>query len=122
MRLDRRQVKDVFADEPPRNHETVAIHLIENQEPVGEVPDRVANVDPLLVAFVEVDVAQPVGLDHRELLVLAFAELGVDDDRPVVTRVNQYRTDNRPASSLEPRRPVATVSSTSRERRNATRC
>ena len=65
----------------------------------GEIADRVADVDPRLVAFVEVDVPQPVRLDDRQLLVLALAEVRVDDDRAVVAGVDQRRGDSRRASS-----------------------
>ena len=53
-----------------------------------QIPDRVADVDPLL-GLVDVDVAQPVRLDDVDLLVLALPEVRVDDDRPVVAGVDQ---------------------------------
>ena len=55
-----------------------------------QIADRVADVDPLL-AFVEVDVAQAVRLDHVDLLVLALAEVRVDDHGAVVAGVDQVR-------------------------------
>ncbi len=89
--LHRRQVQDVLADEPLRDHEPVRVDLVQAEELVGELADRVADVDPRLVAFVEMDVAQAVGLHHRQLLVLGFAEVRVDHDRAVVAGVNQLR-------------------------------
>ena len=53
-----------------------------------EVTDGVADVDPLL-ALVQVDVAQAVGLDDVQLLVFTLAEVRVDDDGAVVTGVDQ---------------------------------
>ena len=98
------------------------IDVIEAEELVGEIADRVADVDPRLVAFVEMDVAQAVRLDHRQLLVLALAEVRVDDDGAVVAGVDErrvvavalHRADD--AVELPRRRRRA------RERRNATRC
>ena len=89
MGLDRRQMNDVLADEPARDHEAVGIDLVEAEKPLREVADRVTDVHPGLVALVEVDVAQTVGLHHRQLLVLAFTEVRVDDDGAVVAGVNQ---------------------------------
>ena len=84
------KMNDVLADEAPRNVEAVGVDLVEAQEPVREVADGVADVDPFL-AFVEVDVAKPVRLHHRELLVLPLGEVSVDDDGAVVAGVDQVR-------------------------------
>ena len=51
-------------------------------------PTASPNRDPLL-AFVEVDVAQAVRLDDVDLLVLALAEVRVDDDGAVVAGVDE---------------------------------
>ena len=83
------QVDDVLADEAARNHEPVGIDLIEAEELLREIADRVLDVDPGLVALVEMDVLQAMRLDHVELLVLAFAEMGVDDHGAVVAGVDQ---------------------------------
>ena len=88
MRLDRRQVDDVLADEALRNVEAVGIDLVEHQELVGQIAHRVADVDPLL-AFVEMDVAQPVRLHDVDLLVLGLAQMRVDDHGAVVAGVDQ---------------------------------
>ena len=88
VRLHGRQVDDVLADEPPRDHEPVRVDLVQAEELLREVADRVPDRDPLL-ALVEVDVAQAVRLDDVELLVLALAEVRVDDDGAVVARVDQ---------------------------------
>ena len=72
--------------------EAVGIDLVQDQELVGEVAHRLAHRDPLL-ALVEVDVAQAVLLDHRELLVLALAEMGVDHHGAVVAAVDQRRVE-----------------------------
>ncbi len=53
-----------------------------------QVADGVADVDPLL-ALVEVHVAQAVRLDDVDLLVLALAEVGVDDHGAVVAGVDE---------------------------------
>ena len=53
-----------------------------------QVADRLPDGDPLL-ALVQVDVAQPVRLDRAELLVLALAQVRVDDDGAVVARMDQ---------------------------------
>ena len=90
VRLDRRQMNDVLADEPARNHEPLRVHLVQAEEVLRQIADGVVDVDPLF-AFVDVDVAQPVRLDDRELLVLALAQVRVDHDRPVVARVDQIR-------------------------------
>ena len=89
VRLDGRQMDDVFADEPPRNHETLRIHLVQAEELFREIADGVTDVDPLF-AFIDMDVAETVCLDDRQLLVFALAEVGVDDHCPVVTRVHQF--------------------------------
>ena len=86
--LDRRQVDDVLADEPLRDQEALGVDLVQAEEFLRQVADRVADVDPLL-AFVQVDVAQAVRLDDVELLVLALAEVGVDDDGAVVAGVDE---------------------------------
>ncbi len=103
--LHRRQVDDVLADEPARNHEAVGVDLVQAEELLRQIADRVADVDPRLVAFVEVDVAQPVRVDDVDLLVLALAEVRVDDDRAVVARVDQVRVVavllHRPDHALE---------------------
>ena len=65
----------------------LGIDLVQAEELVGQLADRVANVDPFL-AFVEVYVAQAVGLDDVDLLVLALAQMGVDDDGAVVAGVD----------------------------------
>ena len=87
MRLDGGQVDDVFADKPLRDHESVGINLVQAQELIGQVPDRIPHVDPF-VAFVKMDVFQPVSLDDRQLLVLPLAEVRVDHHGPVVTAVD----------------------------------
>ena len=78
-----------------RDHEPVGVDLVQAEELVGEIADRVADVDPGLVAFVEVDVAQAVRLHHRQLLVLRLAEVRVDDDGAVVAGVDQRRDRSR---------------------------
>ena len=45
-------------------------------------------MDPLL-PFVEVDVPQAMSLDHGQLLVLPFPQMGVDHHRPVVAGVEE---------------------------------
>ena len=59
-------------------------------ELLREIADRVTDIDPLF-GLVDVNVAQPVRLDDVDLLVLALAEVGVDHDGAVVTRMNQAR-------------------------------
>ncbi len=76
---------------PPR------VHLVQAEELLRQIADRVADVDPLL-AFVEVNVPQPVRLDDVDLLVLALAEVRVDDDGAVVAGVDQRRDRSRPSS------------------------
>ena len=88
--LHRRQVDDVLPDEALRNHEALRVDLVEAGELLRQIADRVADVDPLL-GFVDVDVPQPVRVDDVDLLVLALAEVRVDDDRAVVAGVNQRR-------------------------------
>ena len=90
VRLDRRQMNDVLADEPARNHEPLRIDLIQAEELFCEVSDRVTDVDPLF-AFINMDVAEAVRLDDRQLLVLALAEVSVDHHRTVVARMHQFR-------------------------------
>ena len=90
VRLDRGQMDDVLADEAAGNHEALRIDLVQAQELLRQIADRVADVDPLFT-FVEVDVAQLVRLDDVDLLVLAFAEVRVDHDGAVVAGVNQVR-------------------------------
>ena len=51
-----------------RNHEAVGVDLVQAEELLGEIADRVADVDPRLVAFVEVDVAEAVRLHHVSCL------------------------------------------------------
>jgi hypothetical protein len=82
------QMNDVLADEAPRNVEAIAVDLVEAEKPVREVTDGVADVDPFL-SFVEMDVAKPVRLHDRELLVLPLGEVSVDDDGAVVAGVYQ---------------------------------
>ena len=91
VRLHRRQVQDVLADEPLRDHEPVGVDVVQAEELVREIADRVADVDPRLVAFIEMDVAQAVRLHDRQLLVFGFAEVRVDDDGAVVAGVDQLR-------------------------------
>jgi hypothetical protein len=91
VRLHRRQMQDVLADEALRDHEPVRVDVVQAEELVGEVADGVADVDPRLVALVEVDVAQAVRLHHRQLLVFGFTKVSVDDDGAVVAGVNQLR-------------------------------
>ena len=67
------------------------IDLVQAEELLREVADGVADVDPLL-ALVEVDVAEAVRLDDVDLLVLALAEVRVDDDGAVVARVDEVRS------------------------------
>ena len=98
MGFHRRQVDDVFPDEALRDHESLRVDLVQAGELLREVADRIADVDPLL-GLVDVDVAQVVRLDDVDLLVLGFAEVGVDDDGAVVAGVNQLRNRSRPASS-----------------------
>ena len=98
VRLHGRQVDDVLADEALRDHEALRVDLVEAHELLRQVADRLADVDPLL-GLVEVDVAQAVRLDDVDLLVLALAEMRVDDDRAVVARVHQRRDRSRRASS-----------------------
>ena len=98
--LHGRQVDDVLADEAARNHEPVGIDVVQAEELLREISDRVADVDPRLVALVQVDVPQPVGLDDVELLVLAFTEVRVDDDRAVVAGV-----DALPGIAIRQQRP-----------------
>ena len=82
------QMDDVLADEALGDREALRVDLVEAQELLGEIPHRLADGDPLL-ALVEVDVAQAVGLDHVDLLVLALAQVRVDDDGAVVTAVDE---------------------------------
>jgi hypothetical protein len=86
--LDRWQVQDVLADEAARDHEPVRVDLIQAQELAGQVANGVLDVDPGLVALIEVDVLQTVGLDDGQLLVLAFTQVRVDDHGAVVAGVN----------------------------------
>ena len=90
VRLHRRQVDDVLADEALRDHEALRVDLVQAGELLRQIADRVTDVDPLL-GLVDVDVAQAVRFDDVDLLVLALAEMGVDDDRAVVARVDQRR-------------------------------
>ncbi len=53
VRLDRREVDDVLADEPLRDREALRIDLVEAEELLPQVTDRVTDVDPVL-ALVEV--------------------------------------------------------------------
>ena len=122
MGLHRRQVQDVLADEPLRDHESVGIDVVEADELVGQIADGVADVDPGLIALVEMDVAKAVRLHDWQLLVFRLAQVGVDDHRPVVARVNQLRLVavlfHRVDHAVElPRR-----ASTNPERKNARRC
>src|SRR5262245_19904513 len=80
---------DVLADEPARDHEAVRIHIVQAEKPLRQIADGLAHVYPRLVSFVEVNVPQTVRIDDIDLLVLAFAEVRVDDDRPVVAGVDQ---------------------------------
>src|SRR5262249_701755 len=71
------------------NVEALRVDVIQAEKAIGQVPHRVANMNPLFT-LVEVDIAQTVSLDDVELLVLPLAQPGVDDDRPVVARVDQF--------------------------------
>jgi hypothetical protein len=90
VRLHRRQVDDVLPDEALRDHEALRVDLVQAGELLGQIADRVADVDPLL-ALVDVDVAQAMRLDDVELLVLALAEVRVDHHSAVMAGVNQIR-------------------------------
>jgi hypothetical protein len=91
-------VHDVLADEPPGIMKPDGYTSFRQRNLRVRSPTGLADVDPLL-ALVDVDVAQPVRLDDVELLVLALAEMRVDDDGAVVARVQQGRDRTRPASS-----------------------
>ena len=97
VRLDRGQVNDVLAEEPARNHEPVGVDLVQAQELLREVADRLPDVDPVLVAFVQVHVAQAVRLDDLHLLVLPLAQMRVDDDGAVVAGVDERGIESVPA-------------------------
>ncbi len=86
--LDRGEVDDVLADEAPRDAEALGVDLVQAEELLGEVAHRLGDGDPGL-ALVEVDVAQAVRLDDVDLLVLALAQVGVDDHGAVVAGVDQ---------------------------------
>ncbi len=90
VRLDRRQVNDVLADESPGNVESARENLVEAEKLFRQIANRVADVNPLF-AFVEMNVAQVVRLHDIELFILAFAQMRVDDDGTVMARVNQIR-------------------------------
>ncbi len=79
---------NILADKPLRNIEAVREDLVEHQELVGQIADRVAHADPLL-ALVEVDVAQAMGLDDVDLLVLGLTQVRVDHHRAVMAGVDQ---------------------------------
>ena len=84
MRFHGGQVDDVLADEALGNEEAVGINLVEAEELIRDRAYGVTDVDPGLVSFIEMDVAQPMGLDHVELLVFPLAEMGVDHHRAVM--------------------------------------
>jgi len=88
MRLHRGQVNDVLADEPFGNVESTRIDIVEHQELVGQISDRVAHIDPLF-AFVQVNVAQVVGFHDVDLLVLTFAHVRINHHGAIVTGVHQ---------------------------------
>ena len=88
VRLHGGQMNDVLADEPAGNHEALRIDLVQAEEVFREIADGVADVDPLF-AFVDMDVAEAVRLDDRQLLVFALAQVSVDDNGSVVARVHQ---------------------------------
>src|SRR5579863_4016752 len=81
-------MNDVLPEEPPGNHETVRVDLVQTQKLLRQVADGITNVDPRL-ALVQMHVAKAVRLDDVELLVLTLAEMSVDDDRSVVAGMNQ---------------------------------
>ena len=88
--LHGRQMNDVLADEPARNHEPFRVHVVQAEKFLRQVANGVLDVDPLF-SFVDVDIPQSVGFDDRKLLVLALAEVRVDHHRTVMARVNQVR-------------------------------
>ena len=83
-----REMDDILANKPLWNVEAIREDLVEHQELVGKIADRVAHADPLL-ALVQVDIAQPVGLDDVDLLVLSLAQVRVDHHRAIVAGVDQ---------------------------------
>ena len=87
--LDRRQMDDVFADEPLGNHEALGIDLVQAQKLVSEITDGVADIDPFDVLLVQMDIPQFVCVGNIDLLVLAFTEAGVDDHGTVVAAMDQ---------------------------------
>ena len=82
--LDGGEVDDVFPDEPLGDHEAIRVNLVKAKEFVCDIPHGVTDIDPRLVALVEVDIPQAVGLDHVDLLVFAFPEMGVNDNGAVM--------------------------------------
>ena len=62
--LHGREVDDVLPDEPPGDGETVRVDVVQADEALAGVPDRLPDVDPLLV-LVQVHVLQTVVLHHR---------------------------------------------------------
>jgi hypothetical protein len=81
------QVNDVFTDEAARDGKPIRIHVIEAEEFFRQVPNRIADGNPLLT-LVQVHVAKAMRLDDIDLFVLTLAEARVDDNGAVVTRVD----------------------------------
>ena len=84
MCFDGWEVDDVFADKPLGDHEPFWVYLVEAEELIGQVADGVSHIDPLFVTLVEVDIAEPMGLNDVNLFIFAFAQMSVNDDGPVM--------------------------------------
>ena len=112
---------DVLPDEALRDHEALRIDLVEARELLRQVADRVADVDPLF-GLVDVDVPQSVRLDHVHLLVLALAQVRVDDHGAVVAGVDQVRIVAVLLHRLDHAVELPRRRRTAAGKRNATRC
>ena len=83
-------MNDVFVYKSLWDEETARIDIVKTEEPPCQVTDCFSNVDPVFT-FVKMDIADVMRFNNVEVFVLPFAKMGVNDNRAIVTRVNQRR-------------------------------
>ena len=88
MGLDCRQMDDVFANKTPWNVKAVRVYVVQAKKLVGEIADRITNVDPFL-SFIKMDVSEAVALNYVDLFVLSFTKVSIYDNGSIVTGMDK---------------------------------